>query len=176
MYRIVLGLAVLLPLSAAPAWSQQRPVPRMDSRPRVQLERRFAERVRQELRLTDEQATRLRIAVADLTTRRDELGTRARALRAALADQLRPGVAADDDSVARLTDELIALRLRYAESFRREWQELSKFLTPVQRARFLVMRERVVRTAREIRERRGTQPKDRRLDRPNDERRDPPPR
>jgi hypothetical protein len=173
MYRIVLGLAAVLPLSAAPVWSQQQRVPRMDSRPRVELERRFAERVRQELRLTDEQAARLHNAVAEHTKRRDELSTQAHALRAALADQLRPGVAADNDSVARLTDELVGLRLRYAESFRREWGELSKFLTPVQRARFLVMRERVVRAAREIRERRGTPSNDRRMDGRRDERRDP---
>ena len=58
------------------------------------------------------------------------------------------------DSVARLTDDLMALRVRYAESFRQEQAELSKYLDPVQRARLTLLRERLVSRAREFRGRR----------------------
>lgn len=48
----------------------------------------------------------------------------------------------------------MALRVRYAESFRQEQAELSKYLDPVQRARLTLLRERLVSRAREFRGRR----------------------
>ena len=64
--------------------------------------------------------------------------------------QLRPGVAAVPDSVARLTDDLVEIRVRYAQSFREEQAELSKYLDPVQRARVTLLRERLTNRAREF--------------------------
>ena len=55
------------------------------------------------------------------------------------------------DSVARLTDELMALRVRYAESFRQEQAELATYLDPVQRARLTLLRDRLVNRARDFR-------------------------
>jgi hypothetical protein len=63
-------------------------------------------------------------------------------------------VGASRDSVARLTDELVDLRVRYAESFREEQAELARYLDPVQRARIMVLRERLVERGREFRGRR----------------------
>ncbi|HEX2218203.1 MAG TPA: hypothetical protein VHG35_05325, partial [Gemmatimonadales bacterium] len=55
----------------------------------------------------------------------------------------------------RLTRELLQLRVEYAESWRREMGELD-FLSPVQRARLMVMRERLLHRVHEMREaRRG---------------------
>jgi hypothetical protein len=79
---------------------------------------------------------------------------RQRVLRDALAGQLRPGIAASPDSVARLTDELMALRVRYAESFRDEQAELAEYLDPVQRARLTILRDRLVQRAQDFRHRR----------------------
>jgi hypothetical protein len=77
-------------------------------------------------------------------------------LRDALEAQLRPGVAADRDSVARLTDALVEMRGAYAQTFRDEHRDVSRFLDPVQRARLYMMRERLMRRAHEVRgERRG---------------------
>jgi hypothetical protein len=70
--------------------------------------------------------------------------TRQRTLCDALAGQLRPGVGASPDSVGRLTDELMGLTVHYAESFREEQAELARFLDPVQRARVLILRERLL--------------------------------
>jgi hypothetical protein len=60
-----------------------------------------------------------------------------------LRRQLRPGVAADDDAVARLTDELTALQLRRAQLQQDQLKDLSGFLTPVQRAKYLAMQQRL---------------------------------
>jgi hypothetical protein len=60
-----------------------------------------------------------------------------------LRRQLRPGVAVDDDAVARLTDELTALQLRRAQLQQDQLKDLSGFLTPVQRAKYLAMQQRL---------------------------------
>jgi hypothetical protein len=115
---------------------------------------RFAERIQQDLNLTSDQMRRLRVTAGTFGGRRRDMEARQRALRDALAGQLRPGIAASPDSVARLTDELMALRVRYAESFREEQAELAQYLDPVQRARLTVLRDRLVQRARDFRHRR----------------------
>jgi capsule polysaccharide export protein KpsE/RkpR len=119
----------------------------MDHPMREQVQQRFAERVKEELKLTGDQASRLRTTTESFAGQRQELRTREHALRKALADQLRPGIAANNDSVAKLTEQLVDLRVRYAETFRGELKDLSGFLTPVQRARLFSMRERLFRAA-----------------------------
>ena len=52
--------------------------------------------------------------------------------------------------MARLTRDLLDLRVQYAESWRDEMKQLS-FLTPVQRARLLLMRERLLQRVHEMR-------------------------
>ena len=117
---------------------------------RQQVEGRFAERVRERLQLSDDQMTRLRGTVRTYGARRRELVNRERDVRAALADQLRPGVAANQDSVSRLTDDLVSIRSAQAQALRDENQEMSQYLTPVQRSQLFVMRERLMRRAHEI--------------------------
>jgi hypothetical protein len=80
---------------------------------------------------------------------------RERALTGALDEQLRAGEQADQDSVVRLTRDLLDLRVKYEESYRDEMKKLS-FLTPVQRARLMVMRDRLIHRMHEMRgDRRG---------------------
>jgi Spy/CpxP family protein refolding chaperone len=123
---------------------------------RERIEQRFAVRVKEELALSDEQATRLKAIATEYGAHRRELRHRERDLRAALDGQIRDGTTSDQDSVARLTRELLDLRVEYAESWREEMGKLSPFLTPVQRARLLVMRERLIQRVHEMRgERRG---------------------
>jgi hypothetical protein len=134
----------------------QQPGP---ERPRLEelrrrVRERYAERVRQELDLTDDQMRRLRATVGSFAGQRREMEARQRDLRTALVEQLRPGVAASRDSVARLSDELTTLRVRYAESFRTEQGEMARYLDPVQRARITLLRERLLQRAQEFRPRR----------------------
>ncbi len=146
MRRSMVGvLTLLMALAAAPLHSQEPG----GGRPRLEelrrrVRERFGERVRQDLSLTNDQMRELRGTVGKFGGRRRDMESRQRTLREALAGQLRPGVGASPDSVARLTDELMGLRVHYAETFREEQAELARFLDPVQRARILVLRERLL--------------------------------
>ena len=153
----ILVLAALLATGAAGAALAQTgdSAPRDPRVLRQQIEERFAQRVQEQLGLTDEQTTKLRAASREYGGRRQALETRERALRQALSGQLRPGVAADQDSVARLTRDLVELRVSYAETWRDEMGELSRFLTPVQRAQLYVMRDRLLQRVQEIRDQRS---------------------
>jgi hypothetical protein len=123
---------------------------------RERIEQRFAERVKQELALSDEQATRLRAIATEYSGRRREFRHREHDLRTALDAQIRDGTTSDQDSVAQLTKDLLDLRVEYAKCWRDEMGKLSSFLTPVQRARLLVMRERLIQRVHEMRgDRRG---------------------
>ena len=122
---------------------------------RHRVEGRFAERVREQLQLSDDQMNRLRGTARTYGARRRELAGREREIRTALAEQLRPGVAADQDSVSRLTDALVEIRDEQVHTLQDENREMAEYLTPVQRSQLFVMRERLIRRAREIRQERG---------------------
>jgi hypothetical protein len=64
-------------------------------------------------------------------------------------------VAANQDSVAKLTDAMIELRLAEAQLSRDEIKEQSKYLNSVQRAQLYVMRERFAHRVKEVHGRRG---------------------
>ena len=71
-------------------------------------------------------------------------------MRQALAFQLRPGVAANADSVAKLVDALTNHRVAYAQTFKDEMRELSAILNPVQRGQYLMMRDRLMQRVQEL--------------------------
>jgi hypothetical protein len=85
---------------------------------------------------------------------RRDLDSQQRQLRQALAGQLRPGIAANKDSVSRYVSQLIDIKVRYAESFKQESGEMSAYLTPVQQAQYFMMRERLLDRIVEAREQR----------------------
>jgi hypothetical protein len=133
---------VLVPLYPAAAQRSDSGGPMADS-VRHRIEERFASKAQQELGLTNDQTAKLRATSEQFGARRREMHMRQRQLREALRAQLQPGVAAKSDSVAKLTDAMVDLRLASAQSTREEMKELAKFLNPVQRARLFVMRERL---------------------------------
>ena len=139
---------MLVPLSAAGA---QRPdsSQRADSL-RQRIEQRFASRVQEKLGLTNDQAAKLRVTSQEFDAKRRERASRERAIRDAMAAQLQPGTAANQDSVAKLTDAFIQLRIAEAQAARDEVKEQSKYLNPVQRARLYAMRERFAHRIREV--------------------------
>jgi hypothetical protein len=151
-----MAVAVTLLGTVAVPGRAQEPAP---GRPRLEelrrrVRERIAERIQQELKLTPDQMLRLRGTVGTYAGRRRELEARQRQLRQTLGGQLLPGVAASPDSVGRLTDELMDLRVRYAETFRAEQRELARYLDPVQRARITLLRDRLTNRAQELRRRR----------------------
>jgi Spy/CpxP family protein refolding chaperone len=150
MRRPALWLLVFAAAAGPLAAQQPDTLPRSREL-RARIEQQFAEQVKQELALSEEQAARLKTIATEYGGRRRELRHRERDLRAALDAQIRDGTTSDQDSVARLTRELLDLRVEYAECWREEMGKLSPFLTPVQRARLLVMRERLIQRVHEMR-------------------------
>lgn len=154
----------------APAGAAQDP-PRPPDSARVEalrreVERRFGERVRMDLALSDRQMGQLRAHQETFGSQRRELLRRQRDLRWALQQQMRPGVAADADSVRRLNDALRENRGRIFALEQDEEAKLSAFLTPVQAARYRQLRERFVERVNELRRRRGPGPAGGRQDPP----------
>ena len=147
-------MLALTPFGVAGAQRADTSSVRRDSL-RHRIEERFAARAQEELGLTNEQATKLRATSQQFGTRRAELRTRGKQLREALTAQLRPGIAANQDSVAKLTDAMIQLRTAEAQISRDEVKEQSKYLNPVQRARLYVMRERFAHRVKEVHGHRG---------------------
>jgi hypothetical protein len=157
MRRLWLAGIMLATLTAtsAQAQSQDSIVPGKRGPIREMIEKRFADRIKVQLALTDEQMAKLRATTGKFGGQRRDLEQRQLDIRHALAAQLRPGVAANKDSVARLTDELLAGRVKYAQTFQSELAELKTYLDPVQRAQLMAMRERLLRAAQQFRERQG---------------------
>jgi len=142
-------------VGAAPVMAQQPGAAGEAELLRQRIEDRFAERVKEELGLDDAQAAKLRDVARTWAARRRGYEADERSIKRALAEQMRPGIAANADSVARLTQRLLDLRVTYAESYRTEYRELG-FLTPVQRAQYVALRERVLDSMRRFRaERQG---------------------
>jgi len=148
------SLLLLTPSGMAGAQQADTSSVRRDSL-RHRIEERFAARAQQDLGLTNEQTTKLRATSQQFGTRRADLRTRGRQVREALTAQLQPGVAANQDSVAKLTNAMIELKTAEAQISRDEIKEQAKYLNPVQRARLYVMRERFSHRLKEVHGRRG---------------------
>ncbi len=119
------------------------------------IEERFTARVQEELGLTDQQSARLREVVWQYFAKRRAMEAEERQLRQGLAAELRPGVAANSDNVARLTDQLLDVKLRYVQSYKDELRDQASFLNPVQRAQYLILRERLLDRIKEAQEQRA---------------------
>lgn len=149
---LVLGFAVIL---APGLGAQQRDSVRSDTAEaaelRTMIERRFSERVQQELKLTNDQTAKLRSTQERFGPRRRALMRQQMEQRRALEDQMQPGVAANQDSVRKLMDALTTGRLEMVRIQQEENRELNGFLTPVQQVRYNLMRERFMQRVGEMR-------------------------
>ena len=127
------------------------------ARMRQQIEQRFAQQIQANLGLTDEQAVKLRATFNTYAPKRRAMEQELRTIKRGLQGQLRPGIAANADSVSTLVDRLLATKVTYAQSFVDENRDMAKYLTPVQRAQFQVMRERLMARIEEIQQQRQQQ-------------------
>jgi Spy/CpxP family protein refolding chaperone len=118
---------------------------------RQMVEERFAAQLQAELSLTDEQGLRMRRILEASAERRRGIEREERAAQQALRAQLRPGVAAQTDSLTRLLDRVTTLRISFAQAAKDEIRELGAVLTPVQQAQFLLMRDRMMSRAQDVR-------------------------
>jgi len=134
---------------------RQRPRdPEAEAALRARIEERFGQRIKAELGLTDQQLERVQAVGRANEQRVRDLNDREMDLYRAVLDQLhqlRPGVAANQDSLGRLLDGLVAARVQRVQSEQQEMRELSQFLTPVQRARLLLMRRQLMNRIEAVR-------------------------
>jgi hypothetical protein len=156
MMRSIL-FAVGMALLAAPVAGQVRQDP---ERLREQVVQRFIENYRTQAGLTDAQFDRFRTSVRRQWEARRGVEQRERAIVQALGGQLRPGVAADPDSVTRLLDALEAVQAERIDRLRSEQAEFREYLSPVQRAQLVLSFARLERQIEDLIRRRmeGAQP------------------
>lgn len=109
---------------------------------------RFARRAGQALGLTEEQTRRLRAELQTTRLERGRITSRVRTIRQELAWLVREP-AGDEARIAELLDEAMALEVRAAEALVDEQRRLAAFLTPVQRARVVWLRQRMAQAARD---------------------------
>jgi len=155
-FVLVVTLALASNLSAQEPVTPARPDTAEAERLRAQIEERFSQRVQEELKLTPDQATKLRASQEKFGPQRRTLMRQQMERRRALEDQMQPGVAANADSVKRLMDANQTARGQMLKIEQDEDREMATYLTPVQRARYQQMRERLMGRVMEMRaQRRG---------------------
>ena len=155
MTRRSIGLAVVAALALATPLTAQEPGPRAAERLRREFEERFANQIRLQLGLSEQEAARVNQVLAEHAIARRQLEVEEQAHRALLNRHLRPGIAAHPDSVTRAVDRIAEVRVLYMQSMQEELRHLSQVLTPVQRAQFFLLRDRVLQRAQELRDQRG---------------------
>ena len=140
------GIACALLLAVAPALAAQgRDHDRSPSDTgRAARMQRWQGHMRAQLGLTDDQAAKLRATREKFMPQRRDIMQRERAIHQGLRGQLQPGVAANTDSVRKLLDAHMGVRVALAQLDRDQDRELSVFLTPVQRARIEMMYEHMM--------------------------------
>jgi len=156
---IVLSLAVLLvPALAAQQGGRdsvrQRPDSAEAAQLRSRIEDRFNQRLQESLRLSADQSTKLKATQEKFGTQRRALMQQQQDRRRALDDQMQPGVAANPDSVNKLIAGMQSGRAQMLKLEQDQDNEMSRYLTPVQRARYQTMREGFMRRVTEMRDRR----------------------
>jgi Spy/CpxP family protein refolding chaperone len=155
MKRFAWILAFAVTVAPAIAAQQPQPVDTVEAgRLRRQIEERFSQRVQQQLGLTADQTTKLRATQEQFGTRRRAVMRQQLERRLALQGQMRPGEAANADSVRKLMDGMQAGRAEMLKIEQDEDREMAGYLTPVQRARYQMMRQQLLERVNQMREQR----------------------
>ena len=123
---------------------------------RAQLEQRFKERlaavVQKRLGLNDDQTRRLSDVNQKYESKRMDIVSRERGTRIALRKELDDPSSANQDRVNQLLRDMARFQRDRLDLIDSEQADLSKFLTPVQRAQYLGLQEQVRRRVEEFRD------------------------
>lgn len=164
MHRAMTALAALVLATPLPAQQGDRQAAAkaadsaaIASPERKQLERRLHQRmvdvIRTRLDLTQAQMDKLSATNERYEQQRRELAQRERSLRLELRAQLRRGDSADQNRVAQLLDQTLQAQQQRLDLYRKEQSDLSAFMTPVQRARYMGLQEQMRSRVEELRTR-----------------------
>ena len=165
MRKTIIGTALIL--VAAPLSAQQRGGPGREALRQAVMER-FVQNYTQQAGLTEEQRGQFGEALRRHFRQRQELAMRRMQILRGIEEQMRPGVAADPDSVAALVEGLLTLEEESAATARSEQEAYAAFLSPVQRGLLVVHNERLQRQIQNVQRRQGQPP--RRNNRPGNQR------
>jgi len=152
-----LTLTVLMAISVSGAGQAQQGQARQRQMLQQQVMQRYMTSYRQQAGLSDEQFELFRSTATNSNEQRREIQARERELWQALQAQMRPGVAADPDSLTQLMDGLLAIQQEFLDLTRTEHQVYAEFLTPVQRAQLLIATRRLQESIQQIMRRRQGQ-------------------
>ena len=155
----ILFIVAALVGSVGTVEAQQQRQPGTPGEPRREaLERRLRERtgevVKRRLELTDAQMTRLQATNRQFERQRMTLLQRDRETRRSLRLEMQKEDKANQSRVGELLDQTLLLERQRLDLVQNEQKELSKFLTPVQRGKLLVMQTELRRRAQDMRRRR----------------------
>ena len=124
---------------------------------RLALERQIQQTLwrltRQRVGLTDDQMRQLVPVNQRFESQRREILREERSARLGLRSALLDSSKADQQRVTAYIDQLLQLQRRRIDLLADEQRELARFMTPVQRARYLALQEQVRRRVEQLRRR-----------------------
>jgi len=147
---LVLALACVIysPLAAQRSVdSTQRPAVR-------QLQRRVLEVVQRTLGATDDQMRELVAVNRKYEPERRELNQRDRGARQSIRAEMLRDSLANQEQVARMMEVLVDVQRQRLDVFAREQHDLAGFLTPVQRAKYATLQDRLRKKVEQLRQKR----------------------
>jgi hypothetical protein len=101
--------------------------------------------VRRQLRLDDQRMRQLRQTQTRFERQRRQLNVDERRARLGLKAAMEDSAGRDQNRISQSIDQLVAAQRRRADLLEAEQKELSSFLTPLQRAQYLSLQERLSR-------------------------------
>ena len=149
MRRLAAVLCVLLP-GALAAQGQDDSAATL----RQLVRARWHQHIVTTLQLNQDQAGKLQASEDRYDGLRQPIQQRQVAIAAELNQQMQPGVAANNDVVSKLLAEREGNKAKIQDLDRQQDQEMSGYLTPVQRVRYLRQRELFAQRLRQLREER----------------------
>lgn len=156
MKRFLIAAGLVL-LASPGLEAQDRP---MRQELAEQVTRRFLAMYVQQAGLDEAQRERFAEVIRGMFEQNAARARRERGVWMALEHQMRPGVAADSDSLIVLLDAALALQEEETAGMRRMQAELAEFLSPIQRAQFALHWQRLQRQIDNVRGgRRGRGPR-----------------
>jgi Spy/CpxP family protein refolding chaperone len=118
-----------------------------------QVRQAFAGVVKRQLALTDDQSRQLDGVEARFEQQRVAMQRSERQARVSLAAAMQDSSAgADQSRVAQSMDQLVKAQHQRADLLEAEQKDLAAFLTPLQRARYLALREQLNRRIQQLRQ------------------------
>lgn len=127
-------------------------------RPAVQqLQRRVLQVVQRTLGASDDQMRQLVEVNRKYEGERRALNQKDRAARQSIRAEVLRDSLADQDTVSRMLDVLVDVQRQRLDVFTREQRDLARFLTPVQRAKYATLQERLRKKVEQLRQERQEQ-------------------